>query len=190
MANTPGYFKEYYEKNKTRFNRKRKIRYSMDEEYRERVLLASREYRSRKRIEDKKDDLVKVPRFQSPLVYELDDGGKIELYSIGYFSHFLGRSVQSIVHWESTKPHPILPVTPYRDVRKFRYYTAYMMTVVVDVVGERKRLFSSDKGMYEKMYNQIFRRWKRAGVPVDRRIIKFTKNTLQLALRDTKLRTD
>jgi len=172
MANPPGYFEDYYEKNKRKINRKRKKRYHTDPEYRERVLKASQNYRDRKRSE--KEVPARVPRYQVPREFDVQ-GGKIQLLSVGFFALFLGRSVQSINHWEKTKPK-LLPITPYRDRRGFRYYTIEMMQVVKDVIGEKRRLFPVD----EAMYHEIKRRWRELGVPVN-----YQRKKLKPALKAT-----
>jgi hypothetical protein len=165
MANPPGYFEKYYEENKVSINDKRKERYHNDPDYRDRVLKASQDYRDKKREEQ--GPRCRVPRYQIPLIRKVR-GGKIQLFSVGFFALHLGRSVQSINHWEKSKPHPILPVTPYRDKRGFRYYTMGMMDVVKRVIGEKRRLFPVD----EEMYQEIRSSWRGLGVPVNRKSLE------------------
>jgi hypothetical protein len=160
MGNPPGYFEEYYERNKADINRKRKKRYHTDPAYRDRVLKASQDYRENKRKEQA--PRTRVPRYQIPRVFEVK-GGTISLLSVGFFALRLGRSVQSINHWEKTEPHPLLPVTPYRDSRGFRYYTVEMMDVVKKVIGGKRRLFPVDR----EMFYEIKEGWKELGVPVN-----------------------
>lgn len=162
MANRPGYFDEYYEKNKDKVNAERRRKYNEDPEYRDRVLQASRDYRRRQRDDE---DRVRLPRYQTPVIKEAGDGGKVQLFSVGAFASYLGRSVQAINHWEKSD---ILPPTPYRDGRGFRYYTKDMMEVVRQAVGAKRRLFPVD----EDMRLNIVREWKELGVPVKARSMK------------------
>jgi hypothetical protein len=174
MANPPGYFDKYYEEKKDDINRKRKDRYHNDPDYRKRVLKASRDYRDKKRREQ--GPRVRMPRHQIPLVRRVQ-GGEIQLFSVGFFALRLGRSVQSLNHWEKTEPYPLLPVTPYRDERGFRYYTIEMMDVVKRVIGKKRRLFPVDR----KMFHQIKKGWAELGVPVNRK-------SLESALEGTVLK--
>lgn len=157
MPNRPGYFEEYYRENKDKVNAERRRKYQADPGYRERVLRASRDYRKRQRDDE---DRVRLPRYQTPVSRETGDGGLLQLFSVGAFAAFLGRSVQAINHWEKAA---VLPPTPYRDERGFRYYTHEMMEVVREAVGSKRRLFPVD----ENMRRDIQRRWKDLGVPVE-----------------------
>lgn len=156
MTNRPGYFDEYYAKNKEKVNAERRRKYKENPEYRDRVLKASRDYRKRQRDDE---DRVRLPRYQTPVVKDTGDGGAVQLFSVGAFASYLGRSVQAINHWEKSE---ILPPTPYRDGRGFRYYTRDMMEVVRQAVGTKRRLFPVD----ENMRTDILRLWKDLGVPV------------------------
>jgi hypothetical protein len=157
MPNRPGYFEEYYKKNKDSVNAERRRKYHEDPSYRERVLKASRKYRKSQRDDE---DRVRLPRYQTPLSKEAGDGGSLQLFSVGAFAVYLGRSVQAITHWEKSG---ILPPTPYRDDRGFRYYTREMMDVVRSAVGTRRRLFPVD----ENMRSDILKKWRELGVPVN-----------------------
>jgi hypothetical protein len=156
VPNKPGYFERYYSEKHGEINEKRRKKYQNDSEYRDRVLKASRDYRERQRAEPR----VRMPRFHKSMVGEIGGGGQIHLWSVGAFAAYLSRSVQSINHWEKTG---ILPKTPYRDVRGFRFYTPAMMNVVRDQVGTKRRLFPVDP----QMYANIMAAWEAQGVPVD-----------------------
>jgi len=156
MPNRPGYFDEYYANNKEKVNSERRRKYAGDPEYRARVLKASRDYRKRQRDDE---DRVRLPRYQTPTTREAGDGGKVQLFSVGAFAAYLGRSVQAINHWEKSE---ILPPTPYRDERGFRYYTQDMMETVSRAVGTKRRLFPVE----ENMRADILRNWRELGVPV------------------------
>lgn len=159
MPNRPGYFGQYYEEHRDDINSKRKQRYHEDGEYRDRVLKASRNYRDRNRVSPR----VRMPRFQTPLIRTAGDGGELILFSVGAFASHLSRSVQSINHWEGKPEKPgVLPKTPYRDDRGFRYYTPAMMAVVKEVVGGKRRLFPVDAATRDG----IERAWRELGVPV------------------------
>lgn len=165
MPNPPGYFERYYEENRDKINKKRKRKYHGDPEYRENVLQASRDYRSRKRKEnsegvlDRPVGLRRLQRFQSVVDRRVGDGNTIKLMSVGAFAQLLGRSIQSVNHWEKDG---VLPCTPYRDSRGFRYYTLGMMEIVKRWVKGRKRLFPVDP----KMFANIQRGWEALGVPL------------------------
>jgi len=151
------YYAKWYGQNKERISQKRKEAYAQDPEYREKVLSQSAQNRARRRRVPR----VKVPRHQVPKKYKTGDGGHVVLYSIGFFSIFIGRSVQSITEWEKAG---MLPKTPYiQGTRKFRFYTQRMMEVVRDIVGEKLRLYPVDPLMHEK----ITEAWRESGVPVD-----------------------
>lgn len=156
MPNRPGYFEEYYGKNKDKVNAERRRKYQADSGYRERVLRASRDYRKRQRDDE---DRVRLPRYQTPIAKEAGDGGTLQLFSVGAFAAYLGRSVQAINHWEKAD---VLPPTPYRDERGFRYYTREMMEIVREAVGSKRRLFPVD----EHMRRDIQHQWAALGVPV------------------------
>jgi len=173
--NTSEYFAQYYAENKDRISKRRKKLYHTDKEYRKSVLQASRDYREKKRSEKKKT-AVKIPRRWVPLEFKVR-GGTVRLFSVGFFALYLQRSIQSINYWESAKPHPLLPPTPYRNDQGFRYYTIEMMEVVRDICGDRKRMFPRRKAMY----HAIRMRWKELGVPVN-------KKTLESALKATVIK--
>lgn len=164
MPNRPGYFDKYYEENKDKVNDTRRKKYANDEAYRDRVLQASRDYRKRQRDDG---DRVRLPRYQKPVLMETGDGGTVQLFSVGAFASFLSRSVQAINHWEKATPQ-ILPSTPYKDTRGFRYYTREMMEVVRDAVGSKRRLFPVDPNMRKN----ILSGWKDLGVPVHVKTMK------------------
>lgn len=173
MANKAGYFSKWYAENKERVNRRRRRKYHQDPKYRRKVLQQSRDYRETLRSMPQ----VKMPRFQKPLEREVD-GGKIQLFSVGAFSQFLGRSVQSINHWEKLG---VLPKTPYRDNRGFRYYTRPMMAAVKDEVAGKKRLYPVDPEMHTRITNA----WKRAGVPVNEVDLDTDGGCMEEAIRKT-----
>lgn len=156
MANRPGYFQGYYEENKDEILRKRKERYWNDPEYRDKVLQSSRDHRRNQR----RDPRVKTRRFQKPITGESADGTEVQLHSVGALAILLQRSVQAINHWQKKG---LLPDTPYRDSRGFRFYTAAMMQAIQDEVGAKRRLFPVDPEMLEK----IRAKWVDLGVPVD-----------------------
>ncbi len=156
MPNKPGYFQNYYEERKDGILAERKKRYATDPEYRDKVLRSSQEYRDNQR----KEPRVKMPRYQKPLVGTASDGAEVQLFSVGALAVFLGRSVQAINHWEK---HDLIPRTPYRDDRGFRYFTHAMMVAIKDEVGTKKRLFPLDPQMQTK----IRTKWTALGVPFD-----------------------
>lgn len=150
------YYADWYQENKERISQKRKEAYRNDPEYRERVLAQSAEHREKRRVAPR----VKIPRHQVPRRYPTGDGGEIVLFSIGFFSLFIARSVQSINEWEKAG---ILPRTPYiQGTRRFRFYSQAMMEAVRDMIGAKRRLYPVDPQMYEK----IEQAWRDAGVPV------------------------
>ncbi len=156
MANKPGYFEQYYASNRETINEKRRTKYASDDGYRDRVLMASRDYRKRQR-----GGKVRVPRYKKPTILQTGDGkGEIRLFSVGALAHFLSRSVQSVNHWEKIG---ILPRTPYRDDRSRRFYTPAMMYDVRVQVGTKRRLFPVDP----EMHSIIAAAWASHGVPVD-----------------------
>lgn len=161
MPNKPGYFEKYYKENKGKINAARKKKYETDPAYRDRVLKASQEYRETHRS----DDRVRMPRYQNPIVEKAGDGGDVVLFSVGAMAVYLDRSVQAINHWERAG---ILPPTPYRDERGFRYYTTDMMSAVLDSVGNKRRLFPVDPQMREN----VLKAWKEFGVPVKSQSMK------------------
>lgn len=158
MANKPGYFSKYYEENKAEINEKRRQRYEEDPEYKQRVLKSSREYRRRKRERDGGERKVRAPRFAKPLVVKTGDGGTIELYSVGFVARLLRRNVQTINHWEKAG---VLPPTPYRDERGFRFYTIAMIGAIRDAVSHKRRLFPVD----DSIRKAIESAWREQGVP-------------------------
>jgi hypothetical protein len=154
VPNKPGYFDKYYKEKKGEISLARKEKYNTDPEHRDKILQASRDYRELHR-----EDLVRLPRFQKPLVLEAGDGGSVILFSVGAMASYLNRSVQAMNHWERAG---ILPPTPYKDERGFRYYTNEMMAAVRDVVGNKRRLFPVEPTMRES----ILKGWREHGVPV------------------------
>lgn len=150
------YFRKYYEENRDEINRKRRQRYNNDDDYRDRSLAASKRYREKRR----KKGRVRVARLGQARSHETGDGGKIQLFSVGVFSSFIGRSAQSLSHWER---RGIMPYTPYRDTRGYRLYSRGMMQVVKDEVGDKRRLFPVD----EEMITRISDAWADMGIPVD-----------------------
>jgi hypothetical protein len=156
MGNKPGYYDKWYEENKEALAARRKERYETDEDYRQRVLDASAAYRERQR----RTSRVRVPRHQKPRIFKVA-GHEVPLFSIGAFAGYVNRAIQSINHWEK---HGLLPRTPYRvGKRGFRYYSAGMMEVVRQQVGNKKRLFPVDT----EMFRRIREGWEALGVPVD-----------------------
>lgn len=169
MPNRPGYYAEWYEQNKEKLAEKRKKRYEEDPEYKQKVLDQSASYREKNR----KEPRVKLPRHRKPKSYTLSDGTEIQMFSVGAFAMYIGRSVQSVNHWER---EGLLPKTPYRrGARGFRLYSVPMMEVVKEVVGDRARLFPVDP----EMGNKIRQKWEAAGVPVE------CKDGLEAALKLT-----
>lgn len=158
VANKPGYFSKYYEENKGEINDKRKRRYEEDPDYKDRVLQSSRDYRKRKR-EESGEPKMKLPRYARPMTVGTGDGGEIDLFSIGAFAKLLGRNVQTINHWERAL---VLPPTPYRDDRGFRFYTIEMMRSVKNAVSHKRRLFPVDEGIRKTIESD----WKDQGVPL------------------------
>jgi hypothetical protein len=187
MAGDSVYWEEYYKDNKKKINRKRKKKYHTDEEYRQSVLQASRDFRARKRKErEEQGPQVRSPRHQTPIKKKIRGGHVVNFWSVGYFALILGRSVQSIGYWEKEKKtkSPLLPVTPYRDSRGFRYYTIEMMTTVKKIVGDKKRMFPADR----QIYDEIKEAWRKLGVPVDLKVAKRDeKKRMSMALAATRL---
>jgi len=169
MANRPGYFQGYYKENKEEILQKRKERYQNDPDYREKVLQSSRDYRRNQR----KDPRVKTRRFQKPIEGVSADGTGVRLHSVGALAILLQRSVQAINHWQKKG---LLPDTPYRDSREFRFYTPAMMQAIQEEVGAKRRLFPVDPAMKTK----IRAKWAASGVPVD-----YEGGDLQEAIRLT-----
>lgn len=159
MANKPGYFSKYYEENKEDINERRRKRYDEDPEYKERVLRSSRDYRKRKREEHGGDRRARTPRYARPTEVETGDGGTIELYSVGFAARLLKRNVQTINHWEAAG---VLPSTPYRDERGFRFYTIGMIKAIKDAIGQKRRLFPVD----DAIKKNIEEAWREQGVPL------------------------
>lgn len=156
MSNRPGYYEEWYEKNKDELAVRRKERYESDPDYRQRVLVASASYRERQRSISR----VRIPRHQKPRFFQ-SDGKMVPFFSIGAFAGYVNRAIQSINNWEK---NGLLPRTPYRvGKRGFRYYSAGMMEVVRQIVGNKKRLFPVDTNMHTR----IREGWEVLGVPVD-----------------------
>lgn len=171
------YYAKWYQENRERISRKRKDAYDDDPEYKRKVLAQSTSHREKHR----KAPRVKVPRHTVPRIHKAGDGGKITLYSIGFFSIFVGRSVQSINDWEK-RGH--LPRTPYVGPPRakgqgFRYYTESMMVVVKEVIGDKRRLFPVAPDMSER----ISAAWAESGAPMDK-----SYSNLQKALKATKTR--
>lgn len=156
MANRPGYFKGYYAENKDDILNARKKRYKDDPAYRDKVLQSSREYRKNQRSEPR----VKTRRYQKPIAGTSADGTEVQLCSVGALAIMLQRSVQAINHWQK---RGLLPDTPYRDERGFRFYTPVMMEAIRDEVGTKRRLFPVD----HEMANKIRQKWEESGAPVD-----------------------
>lgn len=150
-----GYFQRYYEENKEEINEKRRERYQNDPDYRARSLEASKRYRERKR----KKGRVRVARLRAAKEYRTGDGAKIKLYSVGVFATFIGRSAQSLSHWEK---RGIMPDTPFRDTRGYRLFSRGMMEVVKREVGQKRRLYPVDPEMCER----IREGWIGLGIPV------------------------
>lgn len=152
------YYSDWYQANKKRISEKRKAAYKSQPGYKEKVLGQSAQHRERQRSANPR---VKIPRHQVPKKYKTGDGGEVVLYSIGFFSMFISRSVQSINEWEKSG---ILPKTPYiQGSRKFRFYTQAMMDAVREMVGTKRRLYPVDPQMFEKLTAE----WVAAGVPVN-----------------------
>lgn len=84
---------------------------------------------------------------------------RLELYTVGALGTLLDRSVQSLNHWERDG---LIPRTPYRDGRQFRFYTLAMMQAVEEALGGRSKVFKVDPEMAAK----IAKRWKALGVPM------------------------
>lgn len=156
MANRPGYFKGYYDEKKDLILDARKKRYAEDPAYREKVLAASRNYRKSQRTETR----VKPRRYQKPISGTSADGTEVQLSSVGALAILLQRSVQAINHWQK---RGLLPDTPYKDGRGFRFYTASMMEVIKEEIGSKRRLFPVNPDMPEN----IRQKWERSGVPMD-----------------------
>lgn len=87
---------------------------------------------------------------------------RLELYTVGALATLLDRSVQSLNHWERDG---LIPFTPYRDGRQFRFYTLPMMQAVEEALGGRNKVFKVDPEMSAK----IVKRWKALGVPMAHR---------------------
>lgn len=156
MGNKPGYYEKWYGKNREKLADRRKERYDSDPEYRQRVLSASASYRQKKRNTTR----VRVPRHQTPRIFKTSTM-EVPLFSIGGFASYINRAIQSINHWEKNS---LLPRTPYRvGERGFRYYSAGMMEVVRQIVGNRRRLFPVDPTMHDR----IREGWEAMGVPMD-----------------------
>lgn len=190
MAKEPSprkdYYAEWYQRNKKKISETRKKAYHEDPKYREKVLARSAEHRESRR----KEPRVKIARHMVPVKYTAGDGGEVILYSIGFFSIFIGRSIQSINEWEKPgKPGkkspprpPILPRTPYvgpqrKNGQGFRYYTKSMMIAVKNIIGNKRRLYPVNP----EVYNQIEQAWAETGVPVGKSL-----SSLEAAIKATK----
>lgn len=169
MANRPGYFKGYYAENKAEILDARKKRYADDPVYRDKVLKSSQDYRKKQR----KEQRVKTRRYQKPISETSADGTQVRLCSVGALAILLQRSVQALNHWAK---RGLLPDTPYRDARGFRFYTTAMMEAIKDEVGAKRRLFPVDAEMPDK----IRQKWAASGVPVE-----YTGGNLREAIRLT-----
>lgn len=158
MANRPGYFQGYYKENRDKILKSRRERYENDTEYRDKVLKSSRDYRKNQRREPR----VKTRRYQKPIVGTSADGTQVQLCSVGALAILLQRSVQAINHWQKKG---LIPETPYRDERGFRFYTPAMMDAIQTEVGSKRRLFPVDPTMISKIRDK----WAASGAPLSYR---------------------
>jgi len=154
------YYQRYYDANKNKLNDARRRRYERDSAYRQKVLEWSQNYREKKRDEREPAE-PRAPRFETPLEGKLRGNASIKLYSVGYVSKALGRSIQSLTHWERKG---IIPPTPFKDARGFRYYTEPMIESIKSATCARRRQFPVDP----RVMKRILQEWKAQGIPSPR----------------------
>lgn len=146
MANRPGYFADWYKTNKAALSRRRKVRYHNDEEYRDAILVASRDYR--KRVRSEKPDTLPSVGFPEPEAIKLEGGGEIVGFTIRALASYVGRGIQAVNAWHK---RGVLPDTPYRDARGKRRYTIEQMEAVRRILGSKRQSYHLNAAVAEEI---------------------------------------
>lgn len=146
-------YDDWYEENKTEFNKDRRSRYENDPEYRAKVLEWNRESRKRKREErlaERKAEAAAAKIKVTGSAYKasavaLPDGSKVAAYSIGALASALKRSIQVLRLWEA---EGVIPKTPHQNAKGDRLYTFAQIKEIYETLKANGRL--RDQGRRQK----------------------------------------
>jgi len=142
-------FKEWYGEHGKKLNKGRRDRYSLDPEYKARVLAqnkASREKRrtsqASRKAEERKAQKVRVRARPWKIVERViqDKNGvehTVKVFTIGALARALGCSVQAVRLWER---HGVIPKTPIRSGKGDRLYTVEQMEMIQKLLMQQGKL--------------------------------------------------
>lgn len=148
------YYKKWYNENKERRNRKRRLRYQNDPVYRAQQKAMSKNLYERQ----KKGKALNRKEYRLINVTTKDGQVKpLRVYTVGYLANFIDRTMQTIKNWEN---NGIMPVSPIR-INKWRLYTFKMIQDVASALKRRNGIVSEEykgKGFME----EISTKWENA----------------------------
>ena len=158
-------FKEWYEDNRKELSARRRDKYRLDNEYRQKILEKNKAYR-KKRIDEElvfSKPKIRIPKHRKVVSLPVKIGRKVvisQLVYIGAFARAIGRSVPAIHQWERIG---LLPRTPYctnGESKHERLYTADMIRVVQEALSRRGTSMSSKDPTF---YKEVVAGWKSMG---------------------------
>ena len=127
---TQDYFQGWYDDNKDSLNERRRQRYAIDSDYREKVQRWNRDARDRRRKKVEEEDRkarrsVKLRSSGAWKTVEVEvDGVMVRMFTIGALARAIGKGISTIRVWER---NGTLPETPYRSKKGDRLYTLEMV---------------------------------------------------------------
>lgn len=144
-------FKTWYRQNAEVLSARRKMRYSTDPAYRDRVLaINANARRARKKARLHEQDIERKARIvgEAPAARWKSraievDGQEVQAFTIGALARALGRSIQAIRIYEA---QGLIPATPYRSSKGDRLYTLAMVTDIQAVLEKAGRTSPVGKG--------------------------------------------
>lgn len=133
----------YYLQNKERISRRRKVRYKIDRNYREKTKSKARKYYRDNR---------KSPNKKVGYTVKVLDG--VKLFTIKYALSLIHKSRDFLEDWEAGGN---IPKTTYVDTRGWRLYSEYQLKLLAHAIGK----YDDREWSKDQVRNYLFLNWER-----------------------------
>lgn len=141
----------YYLQNKERISRRRKLRYKLDKNYREKTKRKARQhYRDNK----------KSPNPKIGYTVKVLDG--VKLFTIKYALTLINKSRDFLEDWEAAG---FIPKSVYVDTRGWRLYSEYQLKLLAHAIGK----YDDRKWSKVEVRDYLFKYWEKGELEDERR---------------------
>ena len=151
-VNRTDYMKEYYEQNKERILKSRKVRYDNDPTYRNK--LARNRSETRKRFRELERLKLKKKSIENGEEFVVESGKKmkvktpngkealVHMYTLGQLCDIVGLKKASVINWINSGK---LPESTYRNQNNWRLYTDDQIRAIKSVIDAEMSICNRNK---------------------------------------------